>query len=448
MADYIRSQSSSYFAIQNSHPHERRIFSPLSVDILTLDAQRNIMYLVANCNDVHRWNYSGTDIQRVAQFEHQYHTHKYYELLYVLDGSVNEWLENECLHLERGDAVLLDKNTRHFEEYPDAASCVFFCMDDQCVRNLLANDSPFSEGQAVMHFLMNHMSPESCAVKAYCHFTAIPVETGLPPIEKEANTIMDELITKRPGYWLMIQGHLRRILGLLETPSVYRNAPIYKVISGKNRLASEIQLQIEARQGLLSKHELAAMLNYNTEYLCRFIKQHFGKSLRKFPSAAVAGARVFVNESTFALIRDGRIKKGEVLAVAQVAGIMGAKRTPDLIPMCHPVQLEGIDLCLRQDEAWCCVDSQATVRCDGRTGMEMEALTEVSTAALIECADEKRVNLVLTTGGTGFSVTPEATLTVIERETRDIPEAMRAKSLRITPGGICPALLRVSGIGR
>lgn len=97
---------------------------------------------------------------------------------------------------------------------------------------------------------------------------------------------------------------------------------------------------------------------------------------------AVAGARVFVNRDTFALIRDGGMKKGDVLSVAQVAGIMGAKRTPELIPMCHPVQVEGIDLALTLDEARCCVDIRAAVRCDGRTGVEMEALTAAATAAL------------------------------------------------------------------
>ena len=97
---------------------------------------------------------------------------------------------------------------------------------------------------------------------------------------------------------------------------------------------------------------------------------------------ATAAARVLVNESTFALIRSGGMKKGDVLTVAQVAGDMGAKRTPDLIPMCHPILMDGIDLSLRLDEQRCAVEIQATVSCDGRTGVEMEALTAVSTAAL------------------------------------------------------------------
>lgn len=97
---------------------------------------------------------------------------------------------------------------------------------------------------------------------------------------------------------------------------------------------------------------------------------------------AAAGARVLVSRETFALIRRGGMKKGDVLAAAQIAGIMGAKRTSELIPMCHPVGINGIDLTLTLDEARCCVDIRASVSCDGRTGVEMEALTAASTAAL------------------------------------------------------------------
>jgi len=97
---------------------------------------------------------------------------------------------------------------------------------------------------------------------------------------------------------------------------------------------------------------------------------------------AVAAGRVLVNRDTFRLIETGGMKKGDVLTVAQVAGIMGAKRTPDLIPMCHPILLDGINLELSLDEERCAVEILATVSCAGRTGVEMEALTAVSTAAL------------------------------------------------------------------
>ena len=97
---------------------------------------------------------------------------------------------------------------------------------------------------------------------------------------------------------------------------------------------------------------------------------------------AVAAARVLVNEHTFSLIKSGGMKKGDVLTVAQIAGVMGAKRTPELIPMCHPILMDGINLELSLDEKRLSVEIKATVSCDGRTGVEMEALTAVSTAAL------------------------------------------------------------------
>lgn len=98
--------------------------------------------------------------------------------------------------------------------------------------------------------------------------------------------------------------------------------------------------------------------------------------------AAVAAGRVLVNRTTFDLIRSGGVKKGDVLAVAQVAGIMGAKRTPELIPMCHPVALSGVDLTLYLNEEMLSVEIEAAASCTGPTGVEMEALTAVTAAAL------------------------------------------------------------------
>ncbi len=97
---------------------------------------------------------------------------------------------------------------------------------------------------------------------------------------------------------------------------------------------------------------------------------------------AVAGVSVLVNKDTFALIQSGGMKKGDVLTVAQIAGIMGAKRTPDLIPMCHPVQISGTDIRLELDAECLAVHIRASVKCTGKTGVEMEALTAASVAAL------------------------------------------------------------------
>ncbi len=97
---------------------------------------------------------------------------------------------------------------------------------------------------------------------------------------------------------------------------------------------------------------------------------------------ATARAVVRMQADTLDRIKNGGIKKGDVLAVAQVAGIMGAKQTPSLIPMCHPLMLTGVDLQFEIDEADPGIIIYATVRTTGKTGVEMEAITAVSVAAL------------------------------------------------------------------
>jgi len=97
---------------------------------------------------------------------------------------------------------------------------------------------------------------------------------------------------------------------------------------------------------------------------------------------ASASGTVYVNPGTFELIMRGKMKKGDVLAVAQVAGIMAAKRTPELIPMCHPISITGVDIEFAPDAGRNAIGITATVRCKGETGVEMEALTAVSVAAL------------------------------------------------------------------
>ena len=97
---------------------------------------------------------------------------------------------------------------------------------------------------------------------------------------------------------------------------------------------------------------------------------------------AVAKGLVQMAPETLALIREGQVKKGDVLSVARLAGIMGAKRTPDLIPLCHPLALTSVKVDLEIDEAACAIAITAACALKGRTGVEMEALTAVAVAAL------------------------------------------------------------------
>ncbi len=97
---------------------------------------------------------------------------------------------------------------------------------------------------------------------------------------------------------------------------------------------------------------------------------------------AIAKGEIVMRPETLALIRAGSIKKGDVLSVAQVAGIMAAKKTSELIPLCHPIALTNVDVDLSLDDTLPGVKITATAKTVGKTGVEMEALTAVSVAAL------------------------------------------------------------------
>ncbi|MEZ5759109.1 MAG: cyclic pyranopterin monophosphate synthase MoaC [Emcibacteraceae bacterium] len=97
---------------------------------------------------------------------------------------------------------------------------------------------------------------------------------------------------------------------------------------------------------------------------------------------ATAKGRIYMAMETLALIEAGGVKKGDVFTVARLAGIMAAKKTADLIPLCHPLPIQNVKVELSANQDDCCVDIEATASLYGRTGIEMEALAAVSVAAL------------------------------------------------------------------
>ncbi len=114
---------------------------------------------------------------------------------------------------------------------------------------------------------------------------------------------------------------------------------------------------------------------------------------------AVASGYIKMAKETFDIISEGRAKKGDVLGVARLAGIMGAKKTPDLIPLCHPLPVTKVAIELSLDPNLPGVQIEATVKTSGQTGVEMEALTAVSTAALTVYDMAKAVDKSMEIGG-------------------------------------------------
>jgi len=145
---------------------------------------------------------------------------------------------------------------------------------------------------------------------------------------------------------------------------------------------------------------------------------------------ATAQAKVFLLPETLEKIQRGKIAKGDVLAVAQVAGVMGAKKTPDLVPMCHPILLTSVDIAFREEpqpdtHGRCSITILATAKTTGATGVEMEAMTAAAVAALTiydMCKSVDRgmsfndVCLLSKSGGKSGTYTREGSVEVESRE--------------------------------
>lgn len=145
---------------------------------------------------------------------------------------------------------------------------------------------------------------------------------------------------------------------------------------------------------------------------------------------ATAQAKVFLLPETLERIQRGKIAKGDVLAVAQVAGVMGAKKTPDLVPMCHPILLTSVDIAFKEEpqpdsHGRCSITILATAKTTGATGVEMEAMTAAAVAALTiydMCKSVDRgmsfndVCLLSKSGGKSGTYTREGSVEVESRE--------------------------------
>ncbi len=231
-----------------------------------------------------------------------------------------------------------------------------------------------------------HQTPPQCSVAVYSDSQYL-VNTYNKRWQRKANLDLwqqlDDLIQQRKVSWEWVKGHAGHPLneeadrlavaatadpawgersGVLGEPAQPTTGDSPSVSPSSERVAASAHLSHLDEGGNARMVDVGAKPDTNRE--------------------ATAKGAVSMQAETLRLIQTGGIAKGDVFTVAQVAGIMAAKKTSDLIPMCHPLPISGVDVDFVVDNARSCVEVTATVRTTGKTGVEMEALTAVSTAAL------------------------------------------------------------------
>ncbi len=282
--DWYNGHFEDFFLNQPFFPRYARIQPPLAVSFTTMKND-NAFFLMADRREVRSVTWDAAHLESIEQkvpFQKRYHSHDYFELIYVLNGDVEEWIEGTCVHLQAGDCILLDKNIRHTEQFfaPNhMSSCAYLAVSDECVRTLSGDEYPYENPQSVLLFLLSHLENEKTTMKSFRQFCSLE-QSALGPsaIETELNAILSELVTRIPGFSLMSQGHFQRILGLLDNPLKYSQSAPFSTLSSRENLISQIYLLMDASMGIMRIEELASRLNYNQAYLCRLIRTTTGKT--------------------------------------------------------------------------------------------------------------------------------------------------------------------------
>ncbi|MDO4285445.1 MAG: AraC family transcriptional regulator [Eubacteriales bacterium] len=274
-----------YAGEKKTEPGTRRYSqndADLVISMWSSHPQTGGRYLIADRNRTSCWDYTNSNMARVeeiAPFQKRYHSHDYFEMTIVLDGELEEWIEGKKIRLRKGDCVLLDKNIRHVERLDRDITCVYLGIKDSCIENLLFHESPGGEQQGILQYLLSRMEDDTAARKSFCHFQALHPDGA---VEAELNEMLGELLRKQPGYWLMIQGRLRRIFGILDAAQDYRRQAVFDVEDSREELMAQIHLVMETAQGTIGKEELAERFHYNAAYLCRLIRDYYGMSFTRY----------------------------------------------------------------------------------------------------------------------------------------------------------------------
>ncbi len=292
-----------FFLNQPFFPRYAKIEPPLAISLTTIKND-NCFFLMADRKGARSVTWDATQLattEQKAPFQKRYHSHDYIELIYVLNGDVEEWIEETCIHLQAGDCIFLDKNIRHTEQFSSSnpMSCVYLAVSDECVRTLSGNEYPYENPQSVLLFLLSRLENEKTTTKSFCLFRSLEHPSFEPSaIEMELNAILSELVIRTPGFSLMSQGHFQRILGILENPLKYRQFSPFSTRSPREDLISQIYLLMDASMGVMHIEELASHLNYNQAYLCRLIKDTTGKTFTQLRlSVRLKYAKIFLADS-------------------------------------------------------------------------------------------------------------------------------------------------------
>lgn len=208
------------------------------------------------------------------------HQHDYYELMYVLEGAVEQQIESSTYLYKKGEGCFINRNTRHCEISGKDFFVVYLCLSKEYIHKIL--ETAGKKSGIIYRFLTASMEEKAIYKKDYLHISTRSEEGGLHNTYQLFEQMTRELLEKAPGYLYIFHGLVERLFGELQDKKFHQILHITLVSSVEEQLFDHIKSLIEENPGRYSRQELANELNYSGDYLNRIVKKFSGYPITRY----------------------------------------------------------------------------------------------------------------------------------------------------------------------
>lgn len=223
------------------------------------------------------------DSVRTRMSDIPFHQHDYFELMYVLEGDVEQHIEENCCLYQKGRACLMNRNTRHYEQFGEDYLIVFLCISAEYARDLVeATHCKRDPRQMVDRFLRTNLDPQPQYKKDYIDFLPTRDAAEHEISDKLLEALTQEMLLKQPGYHHVMTGLLIRFFAQLQNPKYFSASHIIADSTRETYIFDEVTRYMEANPGRVSRAELSSHLNYSGDHINRIVKKRSGMSILEY----------------------------------------------------------------------------------------------------------------------------------------------------------------------
>lgn len=211
----------------------------------------------------------------------QNHRHDYFELMFVIDGEIDIMIETGIYHYKRGDACLINRNTRHHECFNSNFHIRYLCISRDFFLQAKCSLKDFQASKKIIRFFQRNLDDETKKNKDYIDFS-MQIADGLPSVAVYTDQMIQEMEQKEPGYEYFTIGLLNRFFAQFDNEKLYRTTYINLGLKSAQCMVDDVINLIHARKRRVTRKELSEELNYNGDYINRIFKKQTGLTIQDY----------------------------------------------------------------------------------------------------------------------------------------------------------------------